>query len=83
MGIGFWKLSDQLLNVPVPPLVELFVITNVHVPSASSPANADSGICGLNVPKRCAAVLDRRSRVVIEYRIGEIGVLDAGPDAAE
>ena len=54
VGTGFWKLSDQLLKVPVPPVVELFWMTSVQVPWAFRPANADSGICGLNVAKNGA-----------------------------
>ena len=32
VGTGFWKLSDQLLNVPVPPVVELFWMISTQVP---------------------------------------------------
>ena len=56
VGTGFWKVSDQLLSVPVPPLPVLeLVMMRVQVPLASRPANAESGICGLNVPKNGAA----------------------------
>ena len=39
VGSGFWKVSDQLLNVPVPSVVEAFWMTSVQVPLAFRPAN--------------------------------------------
>ena len=54
VGSGFWKISDQPLNVPLPPVVELFWMTSVQVPWAFMPAKADSGNCGLNVAKNGA-----------------------------
>src|SRR5262249_45005742 len=52
---GFWKLSDQLLSVPVAPLpVAELVITSVQLPGALSPANAESGNWGLKVAKNGA-----------------------------
>src|SRR5271166_3446516 len=57
VGSSFWKLSDQLLNVPVPLVVEAFLITSVQIPLALIPAKADRGFCGLNVAKNGAPPL--------------------------
>src|SRR4051812_22425674 len=38
VGTGFWKVSDQPLNVPVPLVVVVFWMTSVHVPLAFIPA---------------------------------------------
>ena len=32
VGSGFWKVSDQPVSVPVPPVVELFVMASIQVP---------------------------------------------------
>ena len=55
VGNGFWKESDQPLKVPWLEVIELLSMTRVHVPFASRPANAASGIWGLNVAKNGAA----------------------------
>src|SRR5947209_6044191 len=55
VGSGFWKLSVQLLRVPVAPLpVAELVTTSVQLPRAWRPANAESGCWGLNVEKNSA-----------------------------
>ena len=59
VGSGFWKVSDQPLNVPVPPVVELFVMVNTQVPCTLVPSGAGanavaSDCCGLNVAKNGA-----------------------------
>src|SRR5262245_7445386 len=54
VGSGFWKLSDQLLSVPVSAVLELET-TRVQAPPDVSPLNAVSSDCwGLNVPKNGA-----------------------------
>ena len=89
VGSGFWKLSDQPLIVPVPPVVELFV-DGQHPGSLHAHAIGRGCEYGgqrlLRVERgeeRCAAVLDRRGRVVVEDRVVEIGGRGAGPHAAE
>ena len=58
VGSGFWKVSDQLVSVPVPPVVELFVMVNTQVPCTFMPlARREYGgqdCCGLNVAKNGA-----------------------------
>ncbi len=70
VGTGFWKLSDQLLKVPVPLVVELFWMTSIQVPWAFMPGEARQRHLGVErAEERCAAVLDRRRRVVVEDRV--------------
>ena len=78
-GTGFWKLSDQLLMVPVP-------VSSCSGPPApmspgrSEPANPRAASWGLNVPKKArAGFLDRRRRVVVKHGVGEVRLLVAVP----
>ncbi len=77
-GTGFWKLIDQLLIVPVRPLELLFWTSSTQVPWALKPAKADSGICGLNVPKNgaepCSIGVAARSSKVVLVKLAACGV---------
>ena len=72
VGTGFWKLSDQLLMVPLRPVVA--VLDHQHPGSLSAhPRKGRQRHLGIERgEERRSAVLDRGRRVVVEDRIGEI-----------
>src|SRR5271157_371129 len=59
VGSGFWKVSDQLVIVPVPSVFELFTMVNTQVPCTLMPLGAGANMvasdcCELNVEKKGA-----------------------------
>ena len=85
VGSGFWKLSDQPLNVPTFPATCSRVIDDQRPCSLGIQAlkRRERHLRVERGEERGLTVLNRRGRVVIEDGIGEIRCLDATPDTAE
>ena len=85
VGNGFWKVSDQLLNVPVLAAARGGIAHNQR-PGPGSIQARERGEWHLRIEggeERRGPVLNRCTRIVIENGVGEIGRMDAGTHSTE